>query len=119
MRAIRAASAFDGERFLPGATVVMEGDRIVGVETRGSEVPAGMEVAAYSGTVLPGLIDCHTHLIADASFGGLERAGSMNGDDLDQVILTSLRAHAAAGVTTVRDLGDVGYRTLRFRGSSG
>src|SRR3954452_10841439 len=58
MRAIRAASAFDGERFLPGATVVMEGDRIVGVETRGSEVPAGTEVAEYSGTVLPGLIDC-------------------------------------------------------------
>src|SRR3954466_1803306 len=83
-----------------------------------------MEVAEYSGTVLPGLIDCHTHLIADASFGGLERAGSMNGDELDQVILTSLRAHAAAGVTTVRDLGDVGYRTLGFRtlgsrGSSG
>src|SRR3954465_9618041 len=84
MRAIRAASAFDGERFLPGATVVMEDDRIVRVETRGSEVPAGMEVAEYSGRVLPGLIDCHTHLIADASFGGLERAGSMNGDELDR-----------------------------------
>jgi hypothetical protein len=27
----------------------------------------------------------------------------------------SLRAHAAAGVTTVRDLGDRGYRTLAFR----
>ena len=119
MQAIRAACAFDGERFLPGATVVVQGDRIVGVETGGTELPAGVEVAEYSGTVLPGLIDCHTHLVADASFGGLERAGSMGGDELDQVILTSLRAHAAAGVTTVRDLGDVGYRTLRLRGSSG
>lgn len=33
MRAIRAACAFDGTRFLPGgATVVWDGDRIVGVE---------------------------------------------------------------------------------------
>ena len=31
------------------------------------------------------------------------------------MIADSLRAHAAAGVTTVRDLGDRGYRTLAFR----
>ena len=27
--------------------------------------------------MLPGLIDCHTHLVADATFGGLERAAAM------------------------------------------
>jgi imidazolonepropionase-like amidohydrolase len=119
MKAVRAARAFDGERFLPGATVVIDGGRIVGVESGACELPAGVEVVEYAGTVLPGLIDAHTHLVADASFGGLERAGSMSDDDVDHVILTSLRAHAAAGVTTVRDLGDVGYRSLRFRGMPG
>ena len=34
---------------------------------------------------------------------------------LEEVILSSLRSHAAHGVTTVRDLGDVAYRTLLFR----
>lgn len=72
----RAAHAFDGTRFLAGgAMVLVEGDRIVGVETGRVDVPDGIEVSEYAGTVLPGLIDCHTHLVADATFGGLERAG--------------------------------------------
>ena len=39
----------------------------------------------------------------------------MDGDAVDAVIDQSLRQQAASGVTTVRDLGDVGYRTLAFR----
>lgn len=120
MRAIRAAHAFDGDRFLPGgATVLVDGDRIVGVETERVGLPAGVEVSAYAGTALPGLIDCHSHLIADCTFGGLERAGALTDQEIDAVIVGSLRAHAAAGVTTVRDLGDIGYRTLGFRDVSG
>jgi imidazolonepropionase-like amidohydrolase len=113
---IRAAHAFDGTRFLPGgATVLLDGDRIVGVESGRVGLPEGVEVAEYAGTVLPGLIDCHTHLVADATVGGLERAGAMPHEAVDTVIMDSLRAHAVAGVTTVRDLGDSGYRTLAFR----
>ena len=120
MYAIRAAHAFDGTQFLPGgATVVVEGDRIVGVHTGRVDLPDGVEVTEYDGTVLPGLFDCHTHLVADATFGGLERAGTMTDEAIDTVIVESLRAHAAAGVTTVRDLGDRGYRTLAFRLSPG
>ena len=120
MQGIRAAHAFDGTRFLPGgATVLFDGDRIVGVETGRVDVPDGVEVTDYAGTVLPGLIDCHTHLVADATFGGLERAGSMADEQLDRVIRESLSAHAAAGVTTVRDLGDRNYRTLSFRRCAG
>lgn len=115
MRAIRAAYAFDGTRFLPeGATVVWDQDRIVGVEPGRAAVPDGVEVYDVAGTVLPGLIDCHTHLVADSTVGGLERAAAMPEEALDRVIAESLAAHAAAGVTTVRDLGDRGYRTLAF-----
>jgi imidazolonepropionase-like amidohydrolase len=120
MYAIRAAYAFDGRGFLPGAaTVVVDQDRIVGVEEGWPDLPAGVEVSEYDGTVLPGLFDCHTHLVADSTIGGLERAGSMSAEELDAVILGSLRAHAAAGVTTVRDLGDRGFRTLAFREQPG
>jgi imidazolonepropionase-like amidohydrolase len=116
MRAIRASHAFDGTRFLPGgATVLVDADRIVGVETGRADLPDGVEVTEYAGTVLPGLVDCHTHLVADATFGGLERAGAMPDEALDRVIADSLRAHAVAGVTTVRDLGDRDYRTLAVR----
>lgn len=120
MHGIRAAHAFDGTRFLAGgATVLLDGDRIVSVESGRVGLPEGVEVTEYAGTVLPGLIDCHSHLVADATFGGLERAGTMTAEAIEAVIIDSLRAHAVAGVTTVRDLGDSGYRTLAFRKTPG
>ncbi len=120
MQALRAAHAFDGTRFLPeGATVLVEGDRIAGVHPGRFDLPDAVAVMEYEGTLLPGLFDCHTHLVADSTFGGLERVATMSDDAVDAVIEESLSAHLAAGVTTVRDLGDRGYRTLAFRASPG
>ena len=120
MHAVRATRAFDGTGFLAGGvTLLVDGGRIVGVEPGHFTVPDQVEVTEYAGTVLPGLVDCHTHLVADATVGGLERAGAMSPQALDAVVADSLQAHAAAGVTTVRDLGDRDYRTLGFRGRAG
>lgn len=120
MRVIRATHAFDGSRFLTGgAIVVLDRDRITGVHTGHIDLPEDIDVEEYDGTVLPGLFDCHTHLAADSTFGGLERVGGMAQDAIDAVIEQSLRAHAQAGVTTVRDLGDRGYRTLSYRSRPG
>ena len=117
MHAIRAAHAFDGERFLPGgATVLVEDDRIVGVEGPHHEPPEGCPLATYDGTLLPGLVDAHVHLVADASLMNLPRVPTYPPDEqVDAIIAALARRQAAAGVTTVRDLGDVGYRTLAFR----
>ncbi len=67
------------------------------------------------GTLLPGLIDAHVHLVADGEMGSLERAGSLPEADLDAVIRRTLSHEAAAGVTTVRDLGDSRFRTVAAR----
>ena len=116
MRALRATTAFDGERFLEGgATVLVEGDRIAGVEAYGFEVPDGVEVTTYDGTLLPGLVDTHVHLVADGVPGSLEAAPTLSDDDLAAMVTRTLAQHAAAGVTTVRDLGDTRYVTLGFR----
>jgi imidazolonepropionase-like amidohydrolase len=115
-RALRAPVAFDGRAFLPGgATVLVDGETIAGVEPFGYDVPADWPVTTYAGTVLPGLFDAHVHLVADSQIGSLERSGTMPDDEVDSVIAHSLRQQAAAGVTTVRDLGDTRYRTLAFR----
>lgn len=119
--AVRAADAFDGHRFLPGgATVVVEGDRIVGVEPAAATLPDDVPVIVADGTLLPGLVDCHVHLVASGAFpgapGSLEWAGAAPPVDLDRVVTDNLRIQINAGVTTVRDLGDVGYRALAHRG---
>lgn len=116
MQVIRAASAFDGARFFDdGLTVLVDGDRIAGVEGSHHEPPVGSEVATYDGTLLPGLIDTHVHLAGDATVGGLESAPDLDDDALDVMIDEMLLRQARHGVTTVRDLGDVRYRTLAAR----
>jgi imidazolonepropionase-like amidohydrolase len=67
--AITNARVFDGERVIPGATVVVRDGSIVSVG--GEAAPAGAETIDGTGqTLLPGLIDAHTHVFGDA----LERA---------------------------------------------
>jgi imidazolonepropionase-like amidohydrolase len=119
--AVRSARAFDGERFLPdGATVLVEGDRVVGVEAAAFRPPDDVPVTEVDGTLLPGLVDCHVHLVASGAFpgtpGSLEWAGTAEPAAVDEVVTDNLRAQVAAGVTSVRDLGDVAYRVLGHRG---
>lgn len=105
MREFRAARVFDGERFHDeGGTVVVDAGRIVEVRRGGTGLP--------DITLLPGLIDCHVHLCADAGPGALDRVADV---DLDATIDASLRAHLRAGVTTVRDLGDLRGAVLARR----
>ncbi|MBA8950379.1 amidohydrolase family protein [Actinomadura namibiensis] len=105
--ALRAARVFDGERVLDGPVVVfVEDGRVLGVE-RGTAVPDGWPTRDLpGGTLLPGLIDAHVHLCADGTPGPLDRLAGHSAERLDATIEASLRAHLAAGVTTVRDLGD-------------
>ncbi len=119
MRALQAAEVFDGSAFLGPATVLVDGETIVGVENGHHDPPDGAEVTTYDGTLLPGLFDCHVHLVASSTVGSLERAGGFSDDELDAVIRDSLTAQVAGGVTTVVDLGDVRYRSLGLRAEPG
>ncbi len=64
---LRDVRLFDGERVVPRASVVVEGGviRQVGRDVR---PPTGAEVIDGAGkTLLPGLIDAHTHSFSDAA----------------------------------------------------
>jgi imidazolonepropionase-like amidohydrolase len=107
MLALRAGRAFDGERTLAGpVTVITENGTIKAVEQGHPDVPGAEVVDLGTATVLPGLIDTHVHLGADSEVGALERLPGYSPEQLDAVIAESLRRQLAAGVTTVRDLGD-------------
>ncbi|MYV51076.1 amidohydrolase family protein [Streptomyces sp. SID3212] len=61
--AVQNVRIFDGERVISARTVVIEGHRIVQV---GGRAPSGATVVDASGaTLLPGLIDGHTHTSDD------------------------------------------------------
>lgn len=107
MWALRASSVFDGRVFLSGgATLLIDGSRIAAISGLGEPLPDGCKVLTHRGTVLPGLVDTHTHLVGDSMLGALDRVAGYTDEELEAVISAGLRQHLAAGVTAVRDLGD-------------
>jgi imidazolonepropionase-like amidohydrolase len=120
--ALRPDAVFDGLGAAPlrDATVLVDGDRILGVETGRSALPRDTTVVDLPGcTLLPGLVDTHVHLGFDA---GADPVGELAGRD-DQAALTEMaraaRQQLHAGVTTVRDLGDRGFLALQLRERGG
>jgi imidazolonepropionase-like amidohydrolase len=112
--AIKAGHLVDVEsgRVLDKQVVLVRGGKI---EAIGSDVkiPAGAKVTDLSNkTVLPGLIDCHTHL-ADGAHDGNGDPMSQLKRTASQVVLESVpnaRMTLESGFTTVRDVGV--YRAL-------
>ena len=120
---LKAARLLDGQGGAPlaNAVVVIEDDRIARVGA-GLPVPAGAEVIDLgSATLLPGLIDCHTHITG--------QPGQNYYDDLfrrspiDEAVVAHVYARRTleAGFTTIRDVGageliDIAMRNAINRG---
>src|SRR5471032_1692797 len=117
MMAIRAERLFDGiaDHCLAHAVVLVDRGAIFAVDTLAA-APQDAEVVDLGDvTLIPGLIDSHSHLVLDASD---DPVGDIT-TSVDDVVLehcrVASRAALGAGITTVRDLGDRGYLTLRLR----
>jgi imidazolonepropionase-like amidohydrolase len=110
--AIRAGKLVDPDsgKVLADQVIIIRDAKIEKVG-KGIEIPAGATVVDLSRmTVLPGLIDCHTHL-ADGAHDG-EPMGQFK-KTAAQVALESVpnaRVMLESGFTTVRDVG--AYRAL-------
>jgi imidazolonepropionase-like amidohydrolase len=117
MRAIKARQVFDGTQWVAdGSVVLVREGRIAGLQPGGVPLPEGCDVDEFPrATLLPGLIDAHVHLCADSGPAALDRLSGFSDEEMAAVIENSLGVQLAAGVTTVRDLGDRRWAVIEWR----
>jgi len=107
---LRAARMFDvsSGRVTANAVVVVEGDRIRAVQP--TEIPAGAHTLDLGDvTLLPGLIDMHTHLTGDLDKESFIREVREGPADAALRGARNARRTLLAGFTTVRNVGAGGF----------
>ena len=112
--AVRAGGLFDSKNgtMLTKQVIVLQGERITDVGPEGQvKIPTGAQMIDLSqATVLPGLIDAHTHMFDARKPNGTTEASMV-------IAISNVQANLRAGFTAARDMsthgngyGDVAIR---------
>ena len=115
---VRAGHLLDVKtgKILDNQAILIEGDKVVSVgPAPGNQATSGaITINLPNATVLPGLIDAHTHLTGDPKNIGYQSLGiSVPRDALTGA--KNARLTLQAGFTTVRNVGATGYSDVAVR----
>jgi imidazolonepropionase-like amidohydrolase len=97
---------FAAGELLPERAVLMEGERVAGV-VAAHDIPTDVPVRDLPDlTVLPGLVDCHAHLVGEEDSGhGYTELLTRTGAQEAMTGVRNARDTLRAGFTSVRDVG--------------
>ncbi len=106
----------EGSQVLKNQTLVVEGDKISGIEA-GFRRPASGDVLIdlKNHTVMPGLMDMHTHFSYQSSPTAYSEGFTMNEADVALRGATYAEKTLMSGFTTVRELGDSHHISTALR----
>ena len=115
---IRAGHLFDSAtgHYLDNVTLVVANQRVKSIESAGFVPPAGSSMLDLSADyVLPGLIDCHTHLSSRADSYADIRSFTTTPYDAAIAGVVNAKKTLDAGFTTVRDVGSPAFLAVDLR----
>lgn len=116
---LRARRLFDGTSSIAVPSVLIGRGRVLAVgasaEAAASDDPEIVASDLGNVTLLPGLVDCHQHLVFNGERSLEEQVAGVDDDALVERARNNARRALAGGVTTIRDLGDRNFVTLGLR----
>jgi len=100
-------------KMLDNVYVIIDSGKIEKIQTTAPDSKTHLLVDLPNATLVPGLIDAHTHLTFDPNFGYQELGVSIPKEAL--IGAKNARITLEAGFTTVRNLGASGYADVALR----
>jgi imidazolonepropionase-like amidohydrolase len=101
---------------IPDGMVLIDGDRIAAVgPTRSMRLPAAAELIECGGTILPGLVNAHTHCSIIPGLG--DQTGQMRAGPMPSMLraVGNMRRELCSGTTTARIVGEEHFLDLELR----